>query len=107
MIDSPAYGTNGYDPNWRGFIGTALILGVEEFGHRLSSDLTALIVDSLKNNTIGDTYRNDIVNSSNFHPGYSNPVRLSYASPTRFLVFELTGFSGLCDVLSHVGPAIV
>ncbi|GKT51440.1 uncharacterized protein ColSpa_11621 [Colletotrichum spaethianum] len=72
-VGSPVYSDSAWDPNWRGFIGTAFILGIEEFGHLLSPEVTDLLLESLRNNTIGDTYRNDIIELDNFHPGYSNP----------------------------------
>ncbi|KAH8659266.1 hypothetical protein BGZ60DRAFT_382353 [Tricladium varicosporioides] len=64
---------NSWDPNWRGFIGTAFIIGLEEFGHLLSPEVTTLLEESLYNATSGDTYRVGGVDSDNLYPAYSNP----------------------------------
>ncbi|KAI2794261.1 hypothetical protein POX_a00853 [Penicillium oxalicum] len=74
-VGSPAYAPdiyNTYDPNWRGFIGTALILIYEEFGHLLPTGVKQLVVDSLYNNTVGDSYRVGGVDNDNLYPAYSN-----------------------------------
>ncbi|OJK03454.1 hypothetical protein ASPACDRAFT_1852435 [Aspergillus aculeatus ATCC 16872] len=74
-VGTPAYPPviyNSWDPNWRGFIGTALIVIYEEFGHRLPSSVQELILDSLYNNTVGDTYRVGGVDGDNLYPAYSN-----------------------------------
>ncbi|KKY19193.1 hypothetical protein UCRPC4_g04567 [Phaeomoniella chlamydospora] len=65
------YGT--WDANWRGFIGTTFIVALEEFGHLISKDLTALMLESLRNATIGDSYRAGGVDGDNLYPAYSNP----------------------------------
>lgn len=62
-----------WDPNWRGFIGTSFIIGLEEFPHLLSPETQHLMLQSLHNNTIGDSYRNGGVNDDNLYPCYSNP----------------------------------
>ncbi|EFX05172.1 hypothetical protein CMQ_1808 [Grosmannia clavigera kw1407] len=64
---------NSWDPNWRGFIGTALIVIYEEFGHLIGRDVQELIVESLYNNSIGDSYRVGGVDGDNLYPSYSNP----------------------------------
>jgi hypothetical protein len=63
---------NSWDPNWRGFIGTALILIYEEFGSLLPADVKDLVIESLYNNTIGDSYRVGGVDDDNLYPAYSN-----------------------------------
>ncbi|KAK1525506.1 hypothetical protein CABS01_00595 [Colletotrichum abscissum] len=65
---------NTWDPNWRGFIGTTLIVIYEEFRHLLSSDVQDLILESMYNNTIGDSYRVGGVDDDNLYPSYSNPA---------------------------------
>lgn len=67
------YGT--WDANWRGFIGTTFIIGIEEFAHLLSNKTTNLMLESLKNATIGDSYRVGGLDDDNLYPAYSNPVR--------------------------------
>ncbi|CAN8101694.1 unnamed protein product [Discula destructiva] len=64
---------NSWDPNWRGFIGTALIVIYEEYGHLLPSSTLSLIIDSMRNNTIGDSYRVGGKDGDNLYPAYSNP----------------------------------
>ncbi|KAK2598361.1 hypothetical protein N8I77_011781 [Diaporthe amygdali] len=65
---------NSWDPNWRGFIGTTLIVIYEEYGHLLPSQVKTLIVESMRNNTIGDSYRVGGVDGDNLYPAYSNPA---------------------------------
>ncbi|KAK7938034.1 uncharacterized protein PG986_014902 [Apiospora aurea] len=65
---------NSWDPNWRGFIGTNLIVIYEEFGAILPGDVKQLILDSLYNATIGDSYRVGGVDDDNLYPSYSNPA---------------------------------
>jgi hypothetical protein len=75
-VGSPAYPAKIYgsfDPNWRGFVGTTFIMAIEEFGPLLSNDTTALMLDSLVNATIGDSYRVGGVDSDNLYASYSNP----------------------------------
>lgn len=64
---------NSWDPNWRGFIGTNLIVIYEEFQHLLPHDVQDLIVESMYNNSIGDSYRVGGVDDDNLYPSYSNP----------------------------------
>ncbi|KAL2823837.1 hypothetical protein BDW59DRAFT_180482 [Aspergillus cavernicola] len=74
-VGSPAYPPviyNSWDPNWRGFIGTALIIIYEEFRRLLPDDVQGLILDSLYNSTVGDTYRVGGVDGDNLYPAYSN-----------------------------------
>lgn len=59
-VNSSAYPPtiyNSWDPNWRGFIGTTLMVVYEEFRHLLPNDVQDLILESMYNNTIGDSYR--------------------------------------------------
>ncbi|KAK8022207.1 hypothetical protein PG993_012974 [Apiospora rasikravindrae] len=65
---------NSWDPNWRGFVGTNLIVIYEEFGSILPGDVKQLILDSLYNATIGDSYRVGGVDDDNLYPSYSNPA---------------------------------
>ncbi|THY40217.1 hypothetical protein D6C99_08286 [Aureobasidium pullulans] len=79
--EEPYVGTEAYpadiydswDPNWRGFIGTTFIIGLEEFPHLLSKNVTDLILGSLHNSTVGDSYRVGGVDDDNLYPAYSNP----------------------------------
>lgn len=68
---------NSWDPNWRGFIGTNLIVIYEEFGHLISEDVQLLILESMRNNTIGDSYRVGGVDDDVLYPSYSNPALMS------------------------------
>ena len=65
---------NSWDPNWRGFIGTTLIMGLEEFSHFMPNSLVKLIEASLYNATVGDSYRVGGVDDDNLYPAYTNPV---------------------------------
>jgi hypothetical protein len=69
----PANIYNSWDPNWRGFVSVTLIIGLEEFPHLLSGDVTDLMLESLRNATIGDSYRVGGVDDDNLYPAYSNP----------------------------------
>ncbi|EMR72210.1 hypothetical protein UCREL1_738 [Eutypa lata UCREL1] len=72
----PASIYNSWDPNWRGFIGTTLILAIEEFSDLLSKNTQELILESLYNTTIGDSYRFGSLEpgKDNLFPSYSNPA---------------------------------
>lgn len=74
-VDYPPTIYNSWDPNWRGFIGTTFIVALEEFGHLIPVSTTQLMLESLKNATIGDSYRVGGVDGDNLYPAYSNPVR--------------------------------
>lgn len=53
-VGSPSYAPviyNSWDPNWRGFIGTTLMIIYEEFGSLIGADVQSLILESLYNNT--------------------------------------------------------
>ena len=63
-----------WDPNWRGFIGTALVIGYEEYSHLLSPKVQSLILESLHHNAVGDSYRVGGVNGDNLYPYYTNPA---------------------------------
>lgn len=65
---------NTWDPNWRGFIGTTLIIIMEEYRHLLSHGTRELVLESLYNATKGDEYRVGGVDDDNLYPAYSNPV---------------------------------
>ncbi|KAF5523197.1 hypothetical protein CGCA056_v004136 [Colletotrichum aenigma] len=65
---------NSWDPNWRGFVGTTLIMALEEFPHLLSNNTQDLILASLHNTTKGDEYRVGGVDDDNLYPAYSNPA---------------------------------
>ncbi|KAK8076451.1 hypothetical protein PG994_003723 [Apiospora phragmitis] len=65
---------NSWDPNWRGFIGTNLIVIYEEFEALLPGDVKQLILASLYNATVGDSYRVGGVDDDNLYPSYSNPA---------------------------------
>ncbi|KAM5343733.1 hypothetical protein ACJ41O_012270 [Fusarium nematophilum] len=67
------YGT--WDPNWRGFIGTTLIIAMEEYSSLLSKPTQKLILQSLYNATKGDEYRFGNLDNKkdNLYPAYSNP----------------------------------
>lgn len=73
----PADIYDSWDPNWRGFIGTTLIIAFEEYGHLLSSPTKDLMLESLHNATKGDEYRVGGVDDDNLYPSYSNPVSIS------------------------------
>lgn len=77
-VGSPAYEADIYDswdPNWRGFIGTTLIIAMEEYEHLLGDSTKDLVLESLYNATKGDEYRVGGVDDDNLYPSYSNPVR--------------------------------
>ncbi|KAL4898943.1 hypothetical protein BDW74DRAFT_189628 [Aspergillus multicolor] len=63
---------NSWDPNWRGFIGTALILIYEEFQDLLPTEAQDLILESVYNSSVGDSYRVGGVDGDNLYPAYSN-----------------------------------
>lgn len=66
------YGT--WDPNWRGFVGLSFITMYEDYGDLLSDSTKDLILDSLYNCSVGDSYRGGGVNGDNLWPSYSNPA---------------------------------
>ncbi|KAI0010741.1 hypothetical protein F4779DRAFT_283762 [Xylariaceae sp. FL0662B] len=77
LVGSPHYAPSIYsswDPNWRGFVGTTLIMIIEEFSALLSDDTQQLILDSLATAAVGDSYRNGGVDGDNLYPAYSNPA---------------------------------
>ena len=69
----PAEPYQSYDPNWRGFVGLSFITMYEDFGNLLSDDLKSLMLNSLHNCSVGDSYRDGGVNGDNLYPAYSNP----------------------------------
>ncbi|KAK7408685.1 hypothetical protein QQX98_009153 [Neonectria punicea] len=85
-VGSPAYPATIYgswDPNWRGFVGTTLILAMEEFSQLLAKDTQKLILDALYKATIGDSYRFGHLDKAqdNLYPAYSNPsIMRAFAS---------------------------
>ena len=70
----PASIYNSWDPNWRGFIGTTFIVMLEQFPDLISDAVQDLILASLFNATVGDSYRVGGVDDDNLYPSYSNPV---------------------------------
>ncbi|KAI1333733.1 hypothetical protein F5Y15DRAFT_430398 [Xylariaceae sp. FL0016] len=86
--ESPPPGTPAYeaviyeswDPNWRGFVGTNLVVIYEEFRDLLSPELQGLILESLYNTSVGDTYRVGGVDDDNLYPSYSNPALMRAAT---------------------------
>ena len=76
-VGSVAYSPKIYgswDPNWRGFVGTTFIVMLEEFGNLIDQQTKELMLDSLRNATIGDSYRVGGVDGDNLYPAYTNPV---------------------------------
>ena len=71
----PASIYNSWDPNWRGFIGTTFVVMLEEFPDLISDAVKDLMLASLWNATVGDSYRVGGVDDDNLYPAYSNPVR--------------------------------
>ncbi|KAI1872325.1 uncharacterized protein JN550_004044 [Neoarthrinium moseri] len=79
--EEPTVGTKAYpavvystwDPNWRGFVGTTLMVIYEEFSHMLPCDLKDLMLESLYNDTVGDGYRNGGLVKGALNPSYTNP----------------------------------
>ncbi|KAK8075330.1 hypothetical protein PG997_009993 [Apiospora hydei] len=71
----PASIYNSWDPNWRGFIGTMFVVMLEEFSDLISEAVQELMLESLFNATMGDSYRVGGVDDDNLYPSYSNPVR--------------------------------
>ena len=67
-----AYGS--WDPNWRGFVGLSFITMYEDYGHLLSKSVKSLMLESLHNCSVGDSYRDGGVNNDNLYPSYSNPA---------------------------------
>lgn len=57
-------------------MGTTFIIALEEFEHLLSETTVKLMEESLRNATVGDTYRVGGVDGDNYYASYSNPVRV-------------------------------
>ncbi|KAK8043470.1 hypothetical protein PG993_005900 [Apiospora rasikravindrae] len=70
----PASIYDSWDPNWRGFIGTTFVVMLEEFPDRISEAVQELMLASLFNATVGDSYRVGGVDDDNLYPSYSNPA---------------------------------
>lgn len=70
----PARMYGSWDPNWRGFVGLSFVTIYEEFGDLLSENTRGLIIESMRNTSIGDSYRVGGVNGDNLYPSYSNPA---------------------------------
>ncbi|KAL2801771.1 hypothetical protein BJX63DRAFT_426536 [Aspergillus granulosus] len=68
--EQPAVGSPAYPP--MRLIGTALIIIYEEFRSLLPKDVQDLVLESLYNSTIGDSYRVGGVDGDNLYPAYSN-----------------------------------
>ncbi|KAI0474907.1 hypothetical protein GGR56DRAFT_666165 [Xylariaceae sp. FL0804] len=65
---------NSWDPNWRGFVGTTLVVALEEFGHLLSNATREAVLESLRLSAVGDSYRVGGLDGDNLYPSYSNPA---------------------------------
>ncbi|KAK8123026.1 hypothetical protein PG984_011696 [Apiospora sp. TS-2023a] len=80
--EEPEVGTEAYpakiydswDPNWRGFVGTAFVVMLEEFPGLIGDAVQELMLGSLFNATVGDSYRVGGVDDDNLYPSYSNPA---------------------------------
>lgn len=70
----PARQYVSWDPNWRGFVGLSFITMYEDFGDLLSESTKDLMLESLFNCSVGDSYREGGVNGDNLYPAYSNPA---------------------------------
>ncbi|CAG9997229.1 unnamed protein product [Clonostachys byssicola] len=70
----PAQAYRSWDPNWRGFVGLSFITIYEDFGDLLSQSVKDLMLESLYNCSVGDSYREGGVNNDNLYPAYSNPA---------------------------------
>ncbi|KAK7962811.1 uncharacterized protein PG986_003636 [Apiospora aurea] len=70
----PASIYNSWDPNWRGFVGTTFVVMLEEFPDLISEAVQELMLESLFNATVGDSYRVGGVDDDNLYPSYSNPA---------------------------------
>ena len=65
--------------DWRGFIGTAFIVCIEEYGLLLPEWLRTSMVSSLHLNALGDSYRVGGVDDDNLYPFYSNAAIMKAA----------------------------
>lgn len=67
---------DSWDPNWRGFIGTTFVLALEEYSGLINEDTQGLMMESLYNCSVGDSYRfgSREPGGDNLWPAYSNPV---------------------------------
>lgn len=54
-------------------MGCALIQGLEDFSALIEPEVQQLMLESLYNNTVGDSYRVGGVDDDNLYPAYSNP----------------------------------
>ncbi|KAK7915094.1 hypothetical protein PG985_012797, partial [Apiospora marii] len=70
----PASIYNSWDPNWRGFVGTTFVVMLEEFPELIGDAVQELMLESLHNATVGDSYRVGGVDDDNLYPSYSNPA---------------------------------
>lgn len=70
----PARPYASWDPNFRGFVGLSFITMYEDFGDLLPDDTKDLMLESLYNCSVGDSYRDGGVNGDNLWPAYSNPA---------------------------------
>ncbi|THU86169.1 hypothetical protein K435DRAFT_970410 [Dendrothele bispora CBS 962.96] len=71
VFNPTIYGS--YDPNRALFVGTAMIIIMEEFQDLLEPDLVDLMKESMYIAAVGDGYRNGGINNDNLYPVYSNP----------------------------------
>ncbi|EAU36129.1 conserved hypothetical protein [Aspergillus terreus NIH2624] len=99
-VGTPAYQPiiyDTWDPNWRGFIGIAFIIALEEFAPLIPADVVQLMHASLYNNTVGDSYRVGGVDGDNLYPSYTNPALM------RALVSSWTGHALSDANMTHAG----
>lgn len=107
-VGSPHYPAkiyNSWDPNWRGFVGTTLIMAMEEYSAIISKSTQKLILQSLYNTTKGDEYRfgNTDNTKDNLYPAYSNPVSGRMVRGRIMLIPP----SQSCVPSYQAGPAVV
>lgn len=65
--------------DWRGFIGTAFIVCLEEYSTLLPAWLQTSMISSLHLNALGDAYRVGGVDDDNLYPFYSNAAIMKAA----------------------------
>lgn len=58
-----------------------MVIILEEYGNLLKNETQELMMASLYNATVGDSYRVGGVDKDNLYPAYSNPVRMEAGKP--------------------------
>lgn len=58
-----------------------MVIILEEYGNLLKNETQELMMASLYNATVGDSYRVGGVDKDNLYPAYSNPVRIETEKP--------------------------